>query len=55
MKKFRFEVKVSGWMTREVEADNLEEARDIAAELDQTMPIGDLQWKTVETQDTEGE
>ena len=48
--KYRLEVKVTGWVTREVEANSLEEAEDIAAELDWTMPLGDLQWKTVETQ-----
>ncbi len=53
MTEYRFEVKVSGWMTRVVQANSIEEARDLAAEVDQTMPIGDLQWKTVEVQDYE--
>ena len=48
--KYRLEVKVTGWVTREVEANSLEEAEDIATELDWTIPLGDLQWKTVETQ-----
>lgn len=50
MTTYRFEVKVSGWMTREVEANTLEEARDMAAEVDQSTPLFDLQWKTVEVQ-----
>jgi hypothetical protein len=50
--KYRLEVKVTGWVTREVEADSLEEAEDIAAELDWTMPLGDLRWKSAEVEAT---
>ena len=53
MKTYLFEVKVTGWVTREVEANNFEEARDLAAEIDMNMTIGDLQWKHVDVEDTE--
>lgn len=51
--KYRFEVKVSGWMTRVVEADSIEDARDKAADLDWSTPLGDLQWKETTVQDYE--
>jgi hypothetical protein len=51
--KYRFEVKVSGWQTRVVEAVSIEEARDKAADIDLQMPIAELQWKEVTVQDYE--
>ena len=51
--KYRFEVKVSGWMTRIVEADSIEDARDKAAEVDLDQPLRDLQWKEITVQDYE--
>jgi hypothetical protein len=51
--KYRFEVKVSGWMTRIVEAESLEDARDKAAEIDLNQPMRELQWKEIEVQDYE--
>jgi hypothetical protein len=50
-KMYRFEVKVSGWMSRFVEANSLEEARDNAAEIDLNQPIATLQWKEVTVED----
>jgi hypothetical protein len=51
--KYRFEVKVSGWMTRIIEADSLEGAREKAADVDLNQPLRDLQWKEVTVQDYE--
>lgn len=51
--KYRFEVKVSGWMTRIVEAKSIEEARDKAADIDLNQPLHELQWKEVTVQDYE--
>ena len=48
--KYRFEVKVTGWITREIEDNSREEAEDIAAELDWAMPLGDLRWKSTEVE-----
>jgi hypothetical protein len=45
MKQFKLEVKVSGWITRVVDAESIEEAHDKATEIDWTMPLGNLQWK----------
>lgn len=50
--RYRFEVKVSGWITRIVEAPSLEEAREIAADITiLSEPIANLQWKEIEVQD----
>ena len=43
--KYKFEVQFSGWMTRVIEADTLEEAEDLAAEIPENMLVKDLQWK----------
>jgi len=43
--KFRFEVQFSGWMTRVIEADTLEEAEYLAAETPEDLLVIDLQWR----------
>ena len=50
MKTYRLEVKVTGWITREIEARTKEEATEIASEVDWSMPLGDLQWKSTEVE-----
>ena len=50
MKTYRLEVKVTGWVTREVEANTMGEAMEIASDLDWSMPLGDLQWKSTEVE-----
>lgn len=52
MTKYVLEVKVMGWLTREVEAHNISEAMDKAADLDWSMPIGDLRWRQTEVEHT---
>jgi hypothetical protein len=46
MSKYRFEVEVCGWITREVEAPDKDTAVDMALDIDLSIPLGDLQWKT---------
>ena len=53
--KFRFEVQFSGWMTRVIEADTLEEAEDLAAEIPEDLLVIDLQWKESKVENPIGE
>jgi hypothetical protein len=48
--KYRFEIKVSGWITREVEASSITEAEEKVSDLPWDMPLKDLQWVEAEVQ-----
>ena len=50
MQTYRLEVKVSGWVTVEVEAESLEEAKE-KAEPPWSMRLGQLQNKSAEVED----